>query len=118
MDDMDFVGIETANFNFNLKLNIKLTFNIVRVSRPSNMFPLLALLAATAALAAAPPPAQCAAITSRAPCGQPSDSASACATKGCCYDANGGNNSCFYAGGNAVPITTVHVIQACHFDAG
>ena len=78
------------------------------------------LLVACAALrvaSGAPPPAACAAVSARAPCGQPSDSAADCATKGCCHDAAGGNNACFFAA-DAVPVTTVHVIQACHFDAG
>ena len=84
-----------------------------------SLLALLALTAATAAAAAAPPPpAQCAAVQRRAPCGQPTDSSSACATKGCCYDGSDPVNTCFYPGGNAVPITTVHVVQACHFDAG
>ena len=81
----------------------------------------LLLLGAAAALAPPPPPAQCAAVQRRAPCGQPTDSPSACATKGCCYDAAGAAGAavpCFYAGGDAVPITTVRVISACHFDAG
>lgn len=82
------------------------------------MLRLLSLSLVSVALAAPPPPSQCAAIVSRAPCGQPSDSAALCAVKGCCHDASGGGTSCFYAGGNAVPITTVHVVQACHFDAG
>lgn len=75
------------------------------------------LLKSASSSLAAPPAGACSAVTSRVPCGQPTDSALACATKGCCFDANGGNLSCFYAT-NGVPITTVHVIQACHFDAG
>ena len=68
-----------------------------------------------------PPPPQppaCAAITSPAPCGQASDSAERCLSKGCCYNAAFAKAPCFYPGGNAVPITHVHVIQASHFDAG
>ena len=67
-----------------------------------------------------PPPPQppaCAAITSPAPCGQLSDSAERCLQKGCCYDPTSAY-PCFHPGGNAVPITHVHVIQASHFDAG
>jgi hypothetical protein len=77
----------------------------------------LLLSVSVSATVAAPPPENCAAVTTRVPCGQPTDSPLACATKGCCFDASGGNSSCFYAV-NGVPITTVHVIQACHFDAG
>lgn len=78
---------------------------------------LLTAFTFTLSSAAAPPSSQCAAVSSRVPCGQRSDSAEACATKGCCYASGGGNASCYYAA-NGVPITTVHVIQACHFDAG
>jgi hypothetical protein len=85
--------------------------------------------------------AQCSAVKTRAPCGQVVDSQDVCVPKGCCYDGTdkvgmegggGGRlmrdilafslhrqvNPCFYAGGDAVPITDVIVIQACHFDAG
>ena len=75
---------------------------------------LLATLAA--ARAAAPPPAACAAVSSRAPCGQPSDSPALCAAKGCCFAAGGGPLSCFYAA-DAVPVTRVHVVQACRASA-
>lgn len=81
------------------------------------------LAAAAAALLAAaspivpPPPAACAAITAPSPCGQLSDSPARCASKGCCYDAHA-TYPCFYPGGDAVPITNVHVVQASHFDAG
>ena len=74
----------------------------------------------SALVAAAPPAAQCNAVRARAPCGQPTDSAALCASKGCCWNAtDGGANdvTCFYAA-DAVPLSTVHVIQACHFDAG
>jgi len=59
----------------------------------------------------------CAAITSPAPCGQVSDSEERCLFKGCCYNASS-PYPCFYPGGNAVPVTHVHVVQASHFDAG
>jgi hypothetical protein len=65
-----------------------------------------------------PPSPECAVVTSRAPCGQPDDTADMCTWKGCCYDASGGENSCFYPSHNAVPITSVHVIQSCHLDVG
>ena len=64
------------------------------------------------------PPPQCTAVTSRAPCGQPDDTAEECGWKGCCYSASGGANACFYPSHNAVPITSVHVIQSCHLDVG
>jgi hypothetical protein len=79
---------------------------------------LLAAVIATAAAAAAPPsPAACAAVTAPSPCGQRSDSAERCRSKGCCFDPNA-TYACFHAGGNAVRITDVHIIQASHFDAG
>ena len=59
----------------------------------------------------------CAAITSPAPCGQLSDSEERCLFRGCCYNASAAY-PCFYPGGNAVPVTHVHVVQASHFDAG
>ena len=59
----------------------------------------------------------CAAITSPAPCGQLSDSEERCLFRGCCFNASAAY-PCFYAGGNAVPVTHVHVVQASHFDAG
>ena len=65
-----------------------------------------------------PPSPQCGMVTSRAPCGQPEDTADMCGWKGCCHDASGGDNSCFYPSHNAVPITSVHVIQSCHLDVG
>jgi len=61
---------------------------------------------------------QCSMVTNPAPCGQQSDTEEVCLAKGCCYNPNFKNIPCFYGGGNAVPITTVHVIQACHFDSG
>jgi len=64
------------------------------------------------------PPPQCSAVTSRAPCGQPDDTAQVCAWKGCCFDAAGGANACFYPTHNAAPITAVHVILSCHLDVG
>lgn len=63
-----------------------------------------------------PNPPQCSAITSRAPCGQSSDSADRCLSKGCCYNPDVSNTPCYYPGGNAVPITSVHVLQASHFE--
>jgi len=59
----------------------------------------------------------CSTITEPAPCGQQSDSEERCLSKGCCYDVTK-SYPCFYSTGNAVPIDTVHVIQASHFDAG
>jgi hypothetical protein len=76
------------------------------------------LLLARVAAAAPPSAAQCAAITSPAPCGQVGDSQAVCEVKGCCYDASFTTSPCFYGGGNAVPITTVLVVEASHFDAG
>ena len=64
-----------------------------------------------------PQPAACSAITSPAPCGQSSDSAERCLSKGCCFNA-ALSVPCFYSTGDAVPITNVHVLQASHFDAG
>ena len=64
------------------------------------------------------PPPQCTVVTSRAPCGQPDDTAEECGWKGCCYSASGGANACFYPSHNAVPIKSVHVIQSCHLDVG
>lgn len=51
------------------------------------------------------------------------DFAAACASRGCCYDPpppgieSGSNPSCYWRGA-AVPITTAHLIQSNHFDAG
>lgn len=82
----------------------------------------LAALTAAAAAAAPPPPAACAAITNPAPCGQQVDTQAKCEAKGCCWRAGFrsylGPTPCFYAGGDLVNVTTVHVVQACHFDAG
>ena len=82
----------------------------------------LAALGAAAGEAArlAPPTSHdCAGINTRAPCGQRSDSQAACEAKGCCYNAaNATLYPCFYGGASGVPITSVHVIQANHFDAG
>ena len=77
----------------------------------------LNLLALTAS-SIAPDAATCSAITSPAPCGAPSDGFDYCTKKGCCWNPSYGLNSCFYPGGNAVPITDVHVFQSAHFDAG
>jgi hypothetical protein len=84
----------------------------------------LLFLVCGAALAAPPPPpppATCASVAPalRAPCGQAWDGAAACALKGCCFDAaNSTRSPCFYGAPAAAAITTVHVIQSCHFDAG
>lgn len=59
----------------------------------------------------------CSDVTAPAPCGQLSDSEERCLFKGCCYNASAAY-PCFYPGGDAVPITDVHVVQASHFDAG
>jgi hypothetical protein len=67
---------------------------------------------------APPQPAACAAVRAPAPCGQATDSVDRCLSKGCCYNAAFAASPCFYPGGDAVPITHVHVIQASHFDAG
>ena len=75
------------------------------------------LLAAACTAAAAPSAATCAAISAPSPCGQSSDSAERCLSKGCCYDASK-SYPCFHPGGDAVPITDVHIVQASHFDAG
>ena len=61
--------------------------------------------------AAVPPTPECAAVSSRAPCGQVWDSPGSCQSKGCCWDAAGDASvPCFYQS-NAVNITHVHVIQ-------
>ena len=81
----------------------------------------LCLLAAAAlpAPASSSSSSSCAAVTSRAPCGQQSDSEERCLSKGCCFDPAGdGKVPCYFGTGNAVPITDVHIIQASHFDAG
>ena len=78
----------------------------------------IALVAAHASRLATPSQETCAAITNPAPCGQPNDGPELCGWKGCCWDPSKGSNACFYPGGNAVPITHVHIVQACHFDAG
>ena len=79
---------------------------------------LFALSRAAAALSPASA-ATCAAIASRAPCGQQSDSQERCLSKGCCFDPAGSAKvPCFYPTGNAVPIDHVHIVQASHFDAG
>jgi hypothetical protein len=78
---------------------------------------MIAAQSASAAPSAAPSAAACSAITSPAPCGQTSDSQERCESKGCCFDATK-SYPCFYSTGNAVPIDTVHVVQAAHFDAG
>lgn len=79
----------------------------------------LSLLLGSVVAARSSPPAEevCAAITNPAPCGQPNDGPELCGWKGCCWDASKGGNACFYPGGNAVPITHVHIVQACHFGA-
>lgn len=59
----------------------------------------------------------CSAIKVPAPCGQQSDGEERCLSKGCCYD-TAAAYPCFYPGGDAVPVTDVHVVQASHFDAG
>jgi hypothetical protein len=42
-----------------------------------------------------------------------------CEAKGCCFNpALSKTVPCFYPGGDAVPVTTVHVVQACHLDVG
>ena len=61
--------------------------------------------------ASVPPSPACAAIASRAPCGQVWDSPASCLNKGCCWDSSGdGSIPCFYEA-EAVNITQVHVIQ-------
>jgi hypothetical protein len=65
-----------------------------------------------------PQPAACSAVFAPAPCGQASDSVDRCLSKGCCYNAAFALSPCFYPGGDGVPLTHVHVIQASHFDAG
>lgn len=65
-----------------------------------------------------PQPGACAAVAAPAPCGQVSDSVERCLSKGCCYNAAFSQSPCFYPGGDAAPLTHVHVIQASHFDAG
>lgn len=72
------------------------------------------MLAAVAAVAAD----QCSVVTNPAPCGQQSDTELQCVQKGCCYNPAFKQVPCFYPSYDAVNITTVHVIQACHFDAG
>jgi hypothetical protein len=78
--------------------------------------PLVALaLCAHVAFAGFPVPssAQCAAVSSPAPCGLPGDGAQRCAWRGCCWNASHAENACFYPGGNRVPVEHVHVIQVC-----
>ena len=117
----------TTNIAKNKKCNLlflflrssKLAFSLLLPQlKTMALWAALLLLPFAAFATLPPPPAQCAAVTLRAPCGQPTDTAAACASKGCCYGPAGNNaTSCFYAA-NGVPITKVHVIQACHFDAG
>jgi len=78
----------------------------------------IALVAAHASRLTKPAQETCAAISNPAPCGQPNDGPELCGWKGCCWDPSKGSNACFYPGGNAVPITHVHIVQSCHFDAG
>lgn len=89
---------------------------------PSPSLTAVLLLATAAVTAAAASSAQCGAVKVPAPCGQPDDSQAKCEARGCCYDAAAtsplGKTPCFYGGGDFVPITTVHVVQASHFDAG
>ena len=73
------------------------------------LFALCALVSSAAAQS-------CAAVSAPAPCGQQSDSAERCLSKGCCFNASAAY-PCFYPGGDAVPVTHVHVVQASHFDA-
>lgn len=80
-----------------------------------------AALAVSSIAATSAPPASCAAVppSYRAPCGQTVDSEAACVAKGCCYDTSVKSSyPCYFAGAPAVPIKTVMVVQACHFDAG
>jgi hypothetical protein len=80
---------------------------------------LLALaLSATSIDATTDASGSCASVSVRAPCGQVSDSKARCLSKGCCFDSSDAKVPCFYASGDAVPITHVHVLQASHFDAG
>lgn len=61
----------------------------------------------------------CSVVTVPAPCGQSFDNQTQCEMRGCCWNPSLSSKSpCYYGGANAVPITTVHVVQACHFDAG
>ena len=76
----------------------------------------LLFAAALASSFVAAQPEQCASVKSRAPCGQTTDSEADCLLKQCCY-AKDADYPCFYAA-EAVPIKTVHVIQACHLDVG
>jgi hypothetical protein len=78
---------------------------------------LFAIISVTSAISITSASSTCSSITSPAPCGQSSDSQERCLSKGCCYDTSK-SYPCYYSTGNAVPIDTVHVIQASHFDAG
>ena len=66
-------------------------------------------------VAVPPPPAACAAITNPAPCGQANDGQAKCEARGCCWLDGAksylGPTPCFYAGGNLINVTTVHVVQ-------
>jgi Trefoil (P-type) domain len=39
-----------------------------------------------------------------------------CIDRGCCFDNSTATPQCFFAGGGAVNITDVIIVQACHFD--
>lgn len=60
----------------------------------------------------------CSAVSNPAPCGISSDSQQECEARGCCYNSAFKQSPCFYPGADAVPIKYVHIVQACHFDAG
>lgn len=55
----------------------------------------------------------------RVDCGWPTIDKATCTKRGCCFHDEGYDISpdCFY-NTPSLPIDTVHVVQACHFDAG
>lgn len=91
------------------------------------MLRVAAIAGLAAASAAAAPVCTLADMNNVVPCGLPSDSQARCEARGCCYNAAAtnylGKTPCYYgaqgpANGQLVNITTVHVVQASHFDAG
>lgn len=95
---------------------------------PATIHLLGATLAAVAA-AAASSSSTCALtnLNAAVPCGLAADSQARCEARGCCFNQAAksylGKSPCFFpaiapSNGQLVNITTVHVVQASHFDAG
>lgn len=84
-------------------------------------------VAATAGAAASAPTCALGNLSAVVPCGLPVDTQARCEARGCCFNPSAssylGKTPCYMpavapSDGQLVPITTVHVVQASHFDAG